>query len=66
MYLEPSRISAMQLFCENRKQRKAVDYFANKAPSQMFDWVLSTSLYLNIRQTNYKVNYLLIYGLKNM
>ena len=32
-YLEPSRISRMELFCENSTRLKAVNYFCKKAPS---------------------------------
>ena len=32
-YLEPSRTSAMNLFCENSERLKAAHYFRRKAPS---------------------------------
>ena len=32
-YLERSRTSMMELFCENSQQLKVVNYFGKKAPS---------------------------------
>ena len=32
-YLEPSRTSTMELFCENSERFKAVNYIRKKAPS---------------------------------
>ena len=34
----------MELVCESSYQLKAVNYFRNKAPSQLFDSVLNTPL----------------------
>ena len=43
-YLEPSQISTMELFWKNSWRLKAVNYFRKNTSSQMFDWVLNTSL----------------------
>ena len=43
-YLEPSGTSTMDLFCGNSQRLLAVYYFCKKAPSLLFDWVLSTLL----------------------
>ena len=43
-YLELSRTSTMELFCENSERPLAINYFRKKAPSQMFDWTLNTPL----------------------
>ena len=47
-YLEPSRTSTMELFCEASERLKAVNYFRKKAPEYVFGWVLNTPLRLNI------------------
>ena len=43
-YLEPSRTSMMKLFCKNIERLLNINYFLKKAPSQVFEWVLNTSL----------------------
>ena len=43
VYLELSRTSMMERFCDNSSQFLAVNYFRKNAPSQMFDWVLNRS-----------------------
>ena len=44
IYLEPCRISTMQLFCKNSQQLQDINYIWKKAPSKMFNWVLNTPL----------------------
>ena len=45
VYLEPSRTSTMEPFCEKGAfLLKAVNYFRRKAALQMFDWVLNKPL----------------------
>ena len=44
VYLELSRKCTMGYFCENRQQFLPVNIFWEKAPPQMFDWVLNTAL----------------------
>ena len=41
-YLEPSQTSMMECFSASNKWLKSVNYFRNKAPLLMFDWVLNT------------------------
>ena len=43
-YLEPIRTYMMKRFCENSERILAVNYFRKNTPSQMFNWVLNTSL----------------------
>ena len=43
-YLKRSQTSTMELFCKNNQQLSAVNYFCEKVPSQIFDWVLNTLL----------------------
>ena len=42
-YLEPSRTSTMELF----QKQLTINCFRKKAPSNMFDWVLNTPLYMH-------------------
>ena len=61
VYLELSRTSMMERFCDNSSQFLAVNYFRKNAPSQMFDWVLNRSKVYKF-QTNlfpYKVSLIL-------
>ena len=44
VYLELSRTSTAEFFCENSKRLLAVNYFYRKAPSSMFGWVLKILL----------------------
>ena len=43
-YLEPSRISAMELFYKNYQRLEAVNNFQKNASSQMFGRILNTSM----------------------
>ena len=43
-YLEPSRTSTMEVFCENSWKLLAVNYFHKKAPPLMFGKVRQTPL----------------------
>ena len=43
-YLEPSRISTMEVFFDNSYQLKGVNYFPKRAASKIFDWALNTPL----------------------
>ena len=45
-YLESSRTSTMELFCE--KRLLVFNYFHKKSLSEIFDWVLNMLLNLNI------------------
>ena len=45
-YLESSRTSMMELFCE--KRLLVFNYFHKKSLSEIFDWVLNMLLNLNI------------------
>ena len=45
-YLDPSQTSTIVHLYENSYRLLAVYYFCKKAPSQMFDWVLNTPLYV--------------------
>ena len=45
-YLQPSRVSTRERFCENKYLLLTVNYFLRKAPSKMFDWVLNPSLFV--------------------
>ena len=50
-YLEPSRISTMELFCENIDGLQPLTSFAKKfLRTDIFDWVLNTPL---VHQTNH-------------
>ena len=40
-YLETSRISKMEFFCEDGSTFLSVNYFCKNAPLYMFDWVLN-------------------------
>ena len=42
VYLEPSSTSAIELFWENKKRLKAVNYFRKKDTLQIFDWIPNT------------------------
>ena len=44
VYLEPSLISTVEVFCENSEQFLGVNYLRKKAPLQMFDRILNTPL----------------------
>ena len=44
VHLEPSRTSAMKLFCENSQWLVTIKYFCKNAPSHMFHWVLNMLL----------------------
>ena len=46
VYLEPSRTSMMEIFCENNYRLNVVNYFRKKVLSWMFDWVLHTRVHL--------------------
>ena len=48
VYLEQSRTSMMGLFCEDSKLLLAINYFCERTPPQMFDWVLNTPLQFSI------------------
>ena len=48
VYLEQSRTSMMELFCEDSKLLLAINYFCERTPPQMFDWVLNTPLQFSI------------------
>ena len=41
-YLEPSRTSMMERFCNNSQQLKDVNYFRKNSPSYLFDQVINT------------------------
>ena len=45
--LEPCQTSTRDFSCKSSWQLKTVKYFHKKDPSQMFDWVLNTSLALH-------------------
>ena len=45
-YLEPSRISMIELFRKNSQRLLVDNYFRKRSASQMFGWVLNTSLYV--------------------
>ena len=45
-YLDPSETSTIVYLYENSYWLLAVYYVRKKAPSQMFDWVLNTPLYV--------------------
>ena len=42
-HLEPCQTSTMGLFCKINQRLQYVDYFPQKAPSQMFDWTPNVS-----------------------
>ena len=44
LYLELSRTSTMELFCEKNYRLLAVNYFRKKSPLHMLDWALNTPL----------------------
>ena len=44
MYLEPSRTSRVERFCENSQRLVAVNYFCKNAPSWMVNLVLNAPL----------------------
>ena len=55
LYLESSRTSMMELFCEKCEQLLVFNYFRTKATSKMFDWALNTLVNSIITLKNLKI-----------
>ena len=50
-YLEPSRTSVMEPFCENSYQFKTFKYFRKEALTYLFEWVLNKIVADNCRKS---------------